>query len=363
IQTVNLPPAVGGYQLVYQRCCRNQTIANIVAPLNTGATYNALIPGPPYVSNGNPVFNNWPPTFICVNAPFTFDHSATDFEGDSLVYELCDPLDGASPGFPMPQPPNPPPYIPVTWQPPYGPANLFGGVPLTINPQTGLLSCTPNAQGQYVYGVCVKEYRNGVYLSSTRRDYQINVVNCPQIVVSSIQSPTLVCGLLTASFTNNSFGAASFFWDFGDLLNINDTSSQQNPVFTYSDTGHYSAMLVAYSGINPACNDTSYGDVYVYPPLHAGFSYQNVPCTNTVMFNDTTHSLSGTLNYWHWDFGDNTISLQQNPTHVYNSGGNYTVTLIVGTNAGCSDTVSAVIPAIIVQPTASFSLSQVPCSG
>ncbi|HNL00389.1 MAG TPA: hypothetical protein PKJ30_04735, partial [Leptospiraceae bacterium] len=36
---VNLPPIIGGYQLAYQRCCRNQTILNIVDPLASGATY------------------------------------------------------------------------------------------------------------------------------------------------------------------------------------------------------------------------------------------------------------------------------------------------------------------------------------
>ena len=364
VTTVNLPPIAGGYQLVYQRCCRNSTILNIVTPLNVGATYNAFIPDPSLAAvNSNPYFNNWPPTFICSNVPFTFDHSATDIDGDSLVYVLCDPLDGATSGNPMPQPPFNPPYTPVVWQPPFGPANLFGGTPLSINSQTGLLTATPNTVGQFVYGVCVQEYRNGNLLSETRRDYQMNVVDCPQIVVASILSPTLACGTLNASFTNNSVGASSYFWDFGVSSLADDTSSLSNPNYTYPDTGIYTAMLVAYSALNPGCNDTNWGTVIVYPPLNAGFTHQGVPCSNTVMFTDTSPSTSGSLVSWSWNFGDNTTSTQQNPSHTYNLPGSYTVTLIVTTSAGCIDTTFKNIDVINVQPVASFTFTNLICTG
>ena len=38
-----LKPILGGYNLIYQRCCRNQTILNIIDPLDTGATYGVSI--------------------------------------------------------------------------------------------------------------------------------------------------------------------------------------------------------------------------------------------------------------------------------------------------------------------------------
>ena len=43
VDTVQLPFRVGGYQMAYQRCCRNYTINNIVNPDDVGATYYSLI--------------------------------------------------------------------------------------------------------------------------------------------------------------------------------------------------------------------------------------------------------------------------------------------------------------------------------
>ena len=102
IDTVTLPPLAGGYQIAYQRCCRNVNILNIVNPQCVGATYYASIPGPGVVAvNSNPVIKYWPPPFICVNKPWVFDDSAIDYDGDSLVYELFKPYEGLTPSCPM----------------------------------------------------------------------------------------------------------------------------------------------------------------------------------------------------------------------------------------------------------------------
>jgi len=338
IDTLYLPPVPGGYQLAYQRCCRNNSIINIVAPYDAGATYYATIPDTGLVQiNSNPVFNDWTPAFICKDAPFTFDHSAADFDGDSLVYELCIPNHGASPIDPMPQPPYSPPYSNVTWQTPFNLSNVLGGVPLTIDPQTGLLTATPNLIGQYVFGICVKEYRNGILIGETKRDFQVNVVNCPSLIVASIQSPTAACGDSTASFLNNSVGATYYYWDFG-VPGINtDTSTLPNPTYIYADTGYYQAMLVAISGIDSSCRDTSYGDVFIVSQFIADFADSLVTCDSIVYFSEFSSVESGNVISWNWNFGDGNTSTAQNPSHPY-SNGTYSVTLIASTDQGCTDT-------------------------
>jgi gliding motility-associated-like protein len=345
IDTINLPPIPGGYQLAYQRCCRNGTILNIIAPGNTGATYYATVPDTALVVlNSNPVFKFWPPPFICANLPFTFDHSAIDYDGDSLVYELFTPLDGADVSNPMPQPPYNPPYPLINWQSPYNAANMMGGTPLTIDPQTGELTAIPNTLGQFVVGMRVKEYRNGVFISQTQRDFQFNVVDCPNYIVSAAQVPNVICGLNSVTFTNNSTGASSYFWDFGDNTITTDTSSQVSPVYTYPDTGLYQVTLIVYAAIDSACNDTSIIPVNITSAYTSDFSYASDPCigTNEYVFTSNTATISNVTPSWYWQFGDGDTAMSMNPTHTYASAGTYVITLIstIPNSLNCYDTVS-----------------------
>ena len=338
VGTVNLPPLAGGYQMAYQRCCRNGTINNIANPGQTGATYYAKIPSPGITtSNSSPVFTQLPPTYICAGFPFTFDHSAVDFDGDSLVYALSTPLAGLSNINPAGNP-TAPPYTDVQWQAPYSLANVFGGTPLQINPQTGIMTATPSTIGQFVYGVRVKEYRNGLYLGETKREFQVNVVNCQGLVVSTIASPVIVCGSNTASFTNASIGASGYLWNFGDPTTTADVSIDPNPAYTYPDTGTYTAQLIALSSTSDLCNDTSYATVHVYPQLVPDFAIEHDLCLNNAQFLDSTMSYSGVVNGWNWNFGDGGTSTSQNPSHVYNAPGTYVVQLNLLTTEGCSGT-------------------------
>ena len=168
VDTITLMPQAGGYHIAYQRCCRNGTILNIIDPLNTGSTYEIQLSETAMLScNSSPILNDWPPTFVCVNRPLVYSSAAFDEDGDSLAYRLCTPFEGGlSMTNPRPRPSFPPPFDTVRWNSPtYSLDNLLGGVPLEIDPLTGLMTATPNIIGQFVVGVCVDEYRDGVLLS------------------------------------------------------------------------------------------------------------------------------------------------------------------------------------------------------
>lgn len=257
LDTVQLPFISGGYQLVYQRCCRNQTIANIVDPSETGGTYVGSISEYALLNcNSSPTFKDWPPLYICANEPIDFDHSATDIDGDSLVYILCEPLAGNFPGSPRPVPPNPPPHPPVEWvEPLYGLDNMLGGTdPLRIDPQTGWLTGTPTILGQFVVGICVEEYKDGELIGTTRRDFQYNVGVCGQTSASFFAAENY-CDQLEVPFENLSENALGTKWIFGDPENPLDTSVEFEPVYTFPDYDEWQVTLISF-GNTPACNDT-----------------------------------------------------------------------------------------------------------
>ena len=186
---VLVPANPAGYYISWGRCCRNETIVNINSPGGTGMAITGFIPNTA-LCNNSPTFNNLLPAFICVNDDFEFDHSATDTDGDSLVYLLTAPFGAGSQNDFVPIP-TPPPYGQVSFRAPFTTNNPMGGNPaLALNPQTGLLTVRPTQLGQYVFSISVLEYRNGTLISEVKRDIQVNVIDCPINFPPRVERPT-----------------------------------------------------------------------------------------------------------------------------------------------------------------------------
>ena len=336
--TVQLPFRAGGYQLVYQRCCRNQDIVNIVSPLNTGATYYCLITEAALQGcNSSPEFRDWPPVYICANKPLRFDHSATDADGDSLVYRLSTPLDGAAPLNPMPQPPYNPPYTPVNWLGAFSESNMMGGQDsLRIDPQTGLLQGTPTILGVFVVGVAVEEYRNGQLISTMRRDFQYAVGICGELVSSAFFAPEIQCDNdLLVQFQNNSQSLGSGFqWYFGDSLQ--SSSSLDDPVFIYPDTGRYTITLIADPG--SSCADTAQQEIYLqYESIALDADFVLGPCSDSIELQVTDLSIDSisAIGQWLWDFGHGDTAQTPFASTVYTQSGSYPISLNLRALNGC----------------------------
>lgn len=63
----------------------------------------------------------------------------------------------------------------------------------------------------------------------------------------------------------------------------------------------------------------------------------------TVFFTGMGSVSNGTINSYHWDFGDGTISDEQNPTHTYTQSGSFTVIFTITDNKNITDDDSIII--------------------
>lgn len=351
IYTTNklLPPIAGGYTIVFQKCCRNGTILNVVNPSdNYGATYMATIPGSAVASgNSSPEFVNFPPTCICVNEPLVFNHSATDIDGDQLVYSFYSPFNGGSQTNPNPLPASPPPYSLVPFAGGFTFNNPVGGSPqVSINSVTGMITGIPNTLGQFMVGICVKEYRNGVLLSTHYRDFQFNVVQCITNVVAIIPPTFTVCKGSPLTFSNTSTGATYYYWDFGAAGNA-DTSHLFSPNYTYNTAGTYTVKLIVNKGY--PCADTATAIVTVNPIPIATPSNNSPVCVGSPI---NLFAVPVTPSTYAWTGPNGFTSSFQNPVitnaTVANSGVYHLAVTALGctsTNAGNTTVVVNPIPA------------------
>ncbi|MCX6352742.1 MAG: gliding motility-associated C-terminal domain-containing protein [Bacteroidetes bacterium] len=165
-----------GYHIVFQRCCRNN---NLNMPRNNGQTYYNFIP-PTSTLNSSPYFTNLPVPFVCSKDTVELFNTATDADGDSLVYRAAWPYGGGDSVTPKPT-------LPSTYTSPskvvyfsgYSYTKPFGGTgTFKVDAKTGLTKMYIPNQGLYAIAVDVDEYRNGKKLSSTRRDIQIIAISC-----------------------------------------------------------------------------------------------------------------------------------------------------------------------------------------
>ena len=337
----NLPPSPGGYHLFYQYCCRNASIVNIpVTPTGssgTGSSYYTFIPdNNTLLTNSSPQWKNFTPIFICQGVPLNFDHGATDKDGDSLAYSFYNPFEDDGITFPG----NIATIPPVVYNGGYSFTDPLGGGSLTVDPVTGFISGIPPALGQYVVGVKVDEYRNGVLINTVYRDFQFNVIDCPPLPFPGI-GPMTGCAGLSINFTNTStpLTGNSFYWDFGDPSSTTDNSTATHPSYTYPSIGTYAIMLVAQAGT--PCADTIY-DTLTVSGITADFTMTDTVCVNSpANFNDTSvPTPNTTVTKWLWDFGDGGNAVIPTPTHTYTSPGTYPVQLIAGTATNCFDSIT-----------------------
>lgn len=190
-------------------------------------------------------------------------------------------------------------------------------------------------------------------------EFEIVVEPVPEAAFSA--SVIEGCGPLTVEFTNQSQGAFSYTWIFGDGALSNDESPVHTFLnFTQEDI-EFEVELVASTEFG--CTDTASVTITVYPGAVAQFTANSLPgCApfDAEFFNNS----QGAIGY-QWDFGDGSpFSDEDNPVHTYQNQGlfveNFLVELVAFASSGCHDTAYATVTAY---PEPNFSFNTLPDSG
>jgi hypothetical protein len=92
--TITLPAQCPDWKIQFSECCRNETVDNIVTPGAWDLYIEATINNTGGICNTSAFFTELPVTYICANETFFLNQGSFDFEGDSLVYELVNPMGG-----------------------------------------------------------------------------------------------------------------------------------------------------------------------------------------------------------------------------------------------------------------------------
>lgn len=157
--------------------------------------------------------------------------------------------------------------------------------------------------------------------------------------------PTEGCAPMTVQFTDQSqFFPTSWEWEFpGGTPN---TSTDQNPLVTYSTPGIYDVTLTVE---NATGSDqlTIPGFIVVNDIPSTSYTFDQVGLT--VIFTNTSLGATSYL----WDFGDYNTSTDVDPVHTYSVDGFYDVTL-TGFNDCGEESFTINIP-VFVAPTSDFS--------
>jgi gliding motility-associated-like protein len=207
-----------------------------------------------------------------------------------------------------------------------------------------------------VYTPTASEIASGNLVLTLTSTNNGNCITVNDIVQISFVAPPFanfngidVCLGNTTNFTDFSlpgYGTlATWDWNFDD----GNVSINQNPSNVYLAFGTYDVSLIVTNSIG--CSDTIVKQVDVFDQPNASFTYVASCPGNQVIINFTDNSTStDPINYWFYDFGGQGANASANPTQMFNTDGDYTITHIVSTTNGCSDTIEQIIsvPAIPV---------------
>jgi gliding motility-associated-like protein len=163
---------------------------------------------------------------------------------------------------------------------------------------------------------------------------------------------------ITPTATVSSGSITSWSWDLGNSQTPVNTNGNPFNV-NYTPAGSYTVQLTTTSN-NGCISLVTTRPVSINALPVADFALPTtavcMPGGATNFTNQSSIAGGGTLSY-QWSFGDGNTSTQTNPSNVYASIGNYPVTLVVTSAAGCTHSITKTMSNFVQKPTASFRVS------
>lgn len=132
--------------------------------------------------------------------------------------------------------------------------------------------------------------------------------------------------------------ATSYTWTVPSGVSIISGQGTDSLYISAGGSGVISVVATTASGSCSSLPDSCV--ISIAPsPVAAFDTIPGGPFNNSWAFIDGSSGGSS----WYWDFGDGTTSSSQNPMHNYEGSGTYTVTQIVTSPAGCTDTILSLV--------------------
>jgi len=393
---VDLPLSFSGYHIFYDRCCRTPSVINLLNPGDQGLAFHAFI-APTLINNSSPVFSDVPVPFLCVGDTVSILNTATDPDGDLLIFSFVEPYKGFGDQS------NPAPLLPsaLTWPIPtvnwanstFDENNPFGALGHAfMDGATGLTEYMVPNLGNYVVAVEIREFRFGNLIGITRRDMQFMVISCPLNLAPTLSG---IGGGGITEYTIQECDNLSFPIVFtdpeGDNLSLLNTgnvfnSSIVNPAATIDalvlgvssvattfnwQTGCGSAQALPYvftaSVTDDGCPPKTTNIVYeiTVEPTSSPDSIIGAPlvCENTI----ETYSTDTIIGYtFIWSVTGGVIVSGQGSTSInviWGSVGGGIVAVLGESSCGCPSTVIDTNITILLAPSAAAGFDFTICEG
>ncbi len=203
-----------------------------------------------------------------------------------------------------------------------------------FNPETGDQWRTEKADLSPFIGNTVivrfvnhSNYGNNIYLDN------INVDFLSPPTANFTTDGTEFCQGEEIIMNNLSTGdVMTFDWKFGPSA-VPTVSNEKDPLVTFNEPGMHTITLTTSNG---AGSEDHSLDINILPLPTPSFDYDI--SGGTVTFTNT----SSDANNYTWNFGDNNVSNEPSPTHIYSAINTYTVTLIAINDCGSTSTTQTV---------------------